>query len=109
MSLVVGSISIDPITGATISSTGAAGAAFDSLLSNTDFGTLSTTNPPAFATAKRQLGDIAEAIATAVAYVKENAELDVVVASMIPVSVSGSATAQTGATTSTGTGTGKVI
>jgi len=109
MSLLVGSISIDPVTGATISSTGAAGAAFDSLLSNTNFGTLAATNPPAYAIAKKQIADIASAIATSTAYLLENGQLEATVAAQIPVSVAGSATAQSGATTAPGTVTGKVI
>jgi hypothetical protein len=109
MAMVVGTISIDPVTGATIASTGAAGAAFDSLLSKTNFGTLAATNPPAYAIAKKQIADIAEAIATATAYLLANGQLEATVAANIPVSTAGSATAQTGATTAPGTVTGKVI
>lgn len=109
MALDPGSISIDPVSGTTIASTGAAGAAFDSLLAKTDFGTLSATNPPAYAKAKQQIADIAEAIATATAYLLANGQLQGTVAPGIAVSTAGTATAQTGATTAPGTVSGKVI
>lgn len=109
MAMVVGTISIDPVTGATIASTGAAGAAFDSLLSKTNFGTLAATNPPAYAIAKKQIADIAEAIATATAYLLANGEVSATVAAGIHVSVAGTAAAQTGATDAPGTATGKVL
>ncbi|MFA5053363.1 MAG: hypothetical protein WC565_04855 [Parcubacteria group bacterium] len=109
MAMIVGAISIDPVSGTTIAATGAAGAAFNSLIAKADFGTLSTTNPPAYAKAKQQIADVAEAIATATAYLLSDGQLQGTVASGIAVSTAGTATAQTGATTAPGTVTGKVI
>lgn len=109
MALIVGTISIDPVSGTTIAATGAAGAAFAVLLAKTNFGTLSSTNPPAFAKAKQQIADIAEAIATATAYLLSDGQLQATVAPGIAVSTAGTAAAQTGATTAPGTVTGKVI
>jgi hypothetical protein len=109
MAMIVGTISIDPVTGATLSATGAAGAAFTSLLAKTVFGTLQTTNPPAYAAAKQQIADIAEAIATATAYLLSDGQLQGTVAPGIAVATTGTASAQAGATTATGTITGTVI
>ena len=109
MALIVGSITIDPVTGTTIVATGAAGAAFTVLESKTIFGTLAATNPPAYAVAKQQLADIAEAIATATAYLLTDGQLQGTVAPGIAVSTTGTAAAQTGATTAPGTVSGKVI
>ena len=109
MALVTGTISIDPVTGTTISATGAAGAAFAVLEGDADFGDLAATNPPAYARAKQQLASIASAIATSTAYLLENGQLQGTVAPGITVATTGTAAAQAGATTGTGAVTGKVI
>jgi len=109
MALVPGSISIDPVTGSTIAATGAAAAAFSVLESKTNFGTLASTNPPAYAKAKQQIADIAEAIASATAYLIANGQLEGTVAAGIAVATAGSSTAQVGETTAVGVITGKVI
>lgn len=109
MALSVGSVTINPLTGATLTSTGATGAAFDVLEAKTNFGTLSVDNPVAYANAKTQLVAIAEAIATATSYLLANGELEGVVAAGIAVSTSGTATSQTGSTTATGEVTGKIV
>lgn len=107
MAMIAGSVTINPTTG-TATGTGAANAIFTALSAAQDFGTLASSNPVAYAAARAQLADIANAVAALVDYIKLNAVVTTTVASGIAVATAGTAAAQTGATTAVGTGTGTV-
>ncbi len=108
MTMLDGTIVIDPVTGATVTKTGAAGEVFDAMEANQDYGDTPSTNPPAYAAARKQIANLALAVAKIIPHIQANAVVTTTVASGIPVSTAGSATAQTGSTTATGTGSGSV-
>jgi hypothetical protein len=99
MPMIAGVVTINPATGTASPKTGAAGAVFDVLDAGQDYGTLSSTNPIAYAAAREQIAVMARAIAALVPYIQTNAQVPL----GIPVTTAGTASAQTGATTAPGT------
>lgn len=108
MPMLEGSLSINSSTGVVTVKTGAVGEVFDVLVAGSNFGTLQSTNPPAYAAALNQLAVLARAVAKIIPHIKVNAVASSTVASGILVATAGTAAAQTGSTTSVGTATGTV-
>ena len=107
MPMLQGSVTIDPTTGADVS-IGAAGEVFAVLDAGSNYGSLPTSNPAAYAAAREQLAVMARAIAAIIPHIQANAVVTTVVAAGIPVATAGTAAAQTGTTVSPGSGTGTV-
>lgn len=103
MPMLEGTVTINPTTGTVIAQLGAAGEAFAVLDAGADYGTLSSTNPAAYAAAREQLAVLARAIAKVVVHIVTNAQ--VTTPPGVAVATAGTAAAQTGATTAPGIGT----
>ncbi len=109
MALAKGSVSINALTGVTISSTGLAGRIFDSLEAKTDL--LGVTDL-ALAAAKQQIADLAETVSDSVIdEMVDNAEVKTAVVTEVafPIPVTVALPAGVGGTTATGAGTGEGV
>ena len=106
MAMSEGTVTINPLTGATTVKTGCVGEVFDALDGGQDYGTLAADNPPAYAEAREQIAVMARAIAKVIPHIKNNASVSTTVASGIAVQVTPAT--GTGATTAPGSGSGSV-
>lgn len=107
MPMIQGSVTIDPTTGAAVP-IGAAGEVFAVLDAGSNYGSLQSTNPAAYAAAREQLAVMARAIAVLIPHIQTNGVINTTVAPGIAVATAGTAAAQVGATTAPGTGIGTI-